>query len=151
MKKIAGGLCFLILTTYAQFHHHHTYLLEHSGLSKRNQKTLYTLLDTINAATMYQQIQAARQAADILQCIIDAKTEVYNTAYQENKGPLGCAIEIVSLQQRHFKDFSRIEWHHLSYKNCIIGYFSQVIGVIKKYLGIQESTVIDDLSKSLCA
>lgn len=144
-------IIFLFLITFTLHTHDskNIFLLENAGLSKKNQLLLYNILKTINKSSRYQQIKAAKKTAQYLQKIIDEKLIFYNTAHEEDKGPLGLAIEIISLQKEYLNDFARIEWHYLPYKEKLFGSIFDYYQWAKKRIDNQEVTLIDQLTKQL--
>ncbi len=125
------------------------FLLENAGLSKKNRRILYNALEEINKSSQYQKIKSALKAASYLKKVIDKKVEVYNTTHEENKGPLGLAIEITNLQKKHFEDFARITWHHLSYKERLFGSVIDYYERGKKRIDNTKKTFIDQLTNKL--
>ncbi len=156
MKKIIAYILLISMVSFIALDgfitEKHTYFLENSGLSKKKREILRHVLITIDEATMYQKIQAACKAADDLQKIIDSKKKVLLNAYEEDQGPISLAIEIVELQRAHFKDFARIETHHLPYFQCIKGWINAVwdsITTSMQWYGNKKITVIQNLTNQL--
>jgi hypothetical protein len=138
-----------VFPVHGFMNHRNAYLLEKSGLSKKNRNFFYEVLTTIDHATTYQQICAVRIASSHLQKIIDEKMNVYQSVHEEDKGPLGLAIDIVEIQKKHFDDFARISLHYLPYIKRCLGFLNVLFEDIKTRFFYQKATSIDILVDKL--